>query len=261
MSAYPFPMTRKTALLLVAALSIHLIVPGQSAFAQGQGSDRELAYVLNRYFESMGGRASLERIKSARLSGKVSYPNGMTHSITVLKKKPNLVRVVLDTGTLRFIQAYDGQVAWFARESGRYSFHDRMRGSLAENFIREAPLENVLVTPGDTGVRIELGEDVTVANTLCYQVIARFPSGARIVHYIEKETFLERRIFEYDAEGKVISELVPGQFETVGGVAFAMRIIRMQDGETISTLVLDDVALNVGILDSAFSPPVELPPQ
>jgi len=40
-----------------------------------------------------------------------------------------------------------------------------------------------------------------------------------------------------------------------------MRIIRLQDGETISTLVLDDVALNVGILDSAFSPPVELPPK
>jgi hypothetical protein len=254
--SFASPMPARLALLVLACL---IALPAPPAAAQV--ADREVAYVLDRYIESMGGRALLERIKSVRLSGKVEYPNGTTHSITVLKKKPNRVRVVLDTGTLRFIQAYDGEVAWFARESGKYAFHDRMRGAQAQNFIREAPLENVLVNPADTGVQISLGEDVSLAGTPCYQVLASFPDGSRIVHYIEKETFLERRIFEYDAEGKRISELVPGQFEIVGGVAFAMKIVRLQDGEPVSTLTLEDVSLNVGILDSAFSAPVDLPPR
>ena len=36
---------------------------------------------------------------------------------------------------------------------------------------------------------------------------------------------------------------------------------RFRDGEIVSTLSLDEVETNVGILDTAFTPPVELPPQ
>ncbi len=240
-------------LLLAALLSI--------SPANAQSGEDNIEYVLDRYIDSMGGRAALERIRSVRLGGMVNYPDGSSHAITVLKKKPNKVRVILDTGMLRFIQAYDGEVAWFARESGKYAFHDRMRGSLAESFIREAPLENVLINPEGTEVEITLGPDVIVAQALCYQVIATFPDRSKVIHYIEKETFLERRILEYDAEGTLIAELVPGKFETIDSVAFAMQIVRLMDGKTVSTLLLDDVQTNVGILDSAFSPPVELPPQ
>jgi outer membrane lipoprotein-sorting protein len=229
------------------------------AFAQA--SENNISYVLERYIDSMGGRAALERIRSVRLSGTVNYPDGSSHAITVIKKKPDKVRVILDTGMVRFIQAYDGETAWFARESGKYAFHDRMRGSFAESFIREAPLENVLINPAGTEVDITLGPDVTVARALCYQVIATFPDRSKVIHYIEKESFLERRILEFDDEGKLIAELVPGKFETVDSVEFAMQIVRLKDDKTISTLLLDDVKTNVGILDSAFSPPVELPPQ
>lgn len=241
---------------ILAALATAALTP-----ALAQSDEEEVAYVIDRYIEAMGGRAALERIRSVRLGGTVAYPDGSTHAITVLKKKPNKVRVVLDTGILRFVQAYDGETAWFARESGRNSFHDRLRGSFAASFIREAPLENILVNPGETDVVISLGPEVTVAQAPCYQVVATFPDGSKVVHYIEKESFLERRIFEYDPEGKLLSELVPGKFETIDGVDFAMQIVRLKDGETISTLTLDEVQTNVGILDTAFSPPVELPPQ
>jgi outer membrane lipoprotein-sorting protein len=238
-----------------------LLATGAVAPVAAQSGEEDVAYVIDRYIDAMGGRAALERIRSVRLGGSVAYPDGSSHAITVLKKKPNKVRVVLDTGILRFIQAYDGETAWFARESGRHSFHDRLRGSFAETFIREAPLENILVNPGKTGVVVSLGPEVTLANAPCYQVVATFPDGSKVIHYIEKETFLERRIYEYDADGKLLSELVPGKFETIDSVAFALQIVRLKDGKTISTLSLDEVQTNVGILDTAFSPPVELPPQ
>jgi outer membrane lipoprotein-sorting protein len=253
------PLFKSIPLPLIVAVCC-LAYSGTST-VRGQANEDNIAYVLERYIDSMGGRAALERIRSVRLSGTVNYPDGNSHAITVLKKKPDKVRVVLDTGLLRFVQAYDGETAWFARESGKYAFHDRMRGSLAESFIREAPLENVLINPAGTEVEISLGPDVTVAQALCYQVIARFPDGSKVVHYIEKETFLERRILEYNAEGNLIAELVPGKFQTIDSVAFAMQIVRQKDGKTVSTLILDDVQTNVGILDTAFSPPVELPPQ
>lgn len=249
--------SRRALHALLVCLSPFLLNPTLS----GQADEQSVEYILERYIDGMGGRAALERIKSVRLSGIVEYPDGSRHSITVLKKKPDRVRVVLDTGTLRFIQAYNGQVPWFARESGRYSFHDRMRGELADSFIREAPLENVLINPAGIDVDLELGPDVSVAGMPCFQIIAHLPGGAKVVHHIEKDSFLERRILEYDKEGELISELVPGKFQKIDGVAFAMKIVRLRDGETISTLTLDEVETNVGILDSAFDPPVDLPPR
>jgi len=243
-------------LVLIALFSVS---PGHAQYTED-----DVDYVIQRYVESMGGMASLQRIMSVRMSGNVEYPDGSRHSITVLKKRPDKVRVSLDTGQVRFIQAYNGTEAWFGRKAGRNEFHDRMRGDLRDSFIREAPLENVLLSSRlqqQEEVRISLGQDVTVAKKPCYQVIARFPSGAKVIHYIEKETFLERRILEFDDEGNLVSELVPGGFETHGGVSFATNIVRLKDGSAVSTLRLEEIDLNVGILNSAFDPPVALPPQ
>lgn len=245
--------------LSVAATCIALSASWSSLTAQS--TNEEVSYVLERYIETMGGRASLEKIRSVRLSGKVTYTNGASDAITVLKKKPNLVRVVLDKGMVRFVQAYDGQVAWYSREAGRNAFYDRMRGELMENFIREAPLENVLVNYTETDAVIELGEDVEIAGVPCYRVVATFPDGSRMVHHIEKKTFLERRILEYNREGELVSELIPASFESIEGVTFARKITRLSEGKTVSTLYLDEIQVNAGILNTAFSPPVELPPQ
>lgn len=243
------------------ALPLILILAGSAAPISGyaQVNERDVAYVIDRYLDAMGGRASLERIRSVRLSGQVQYPNGTRNGLTVIKKKPNLVRVSIDTGTLRFIQAYDGENAWFARQAGKNVFYDRMRGELAENFIREAPLENILLRKSLNDLDIYLGEDVSVAGTPCYQLVAELPRGRKVVHYIEKETFLERRILEYDEAGEATSEIIPGKFENIEGVMFATQIIRLQDGKPVSTLLLDEIAVNVGILNTAFECPVELP--
>lgn len=247
-------------LSLLFALAGMLIVP-LGGFSQPLANEDNVQYVLERYIESMGGRASLESIRSVRLSGKIIYPSGLAHNITVLKKKPDMVRVVLDTGTVRFIQAYDGKVAWFSRQAGRNAFYDRMRGQLASNFIREAPLENVLIDPRETGVELSLGEPVDVARQPCYQVIAQFPDGSKVIHYIEMDAYLERRIFEYNEKGELVADLIPSKFETVQGVMFALQIVRMNNGKQVSTLKLDEVEVNVGILDTPFTPPVELPPE
>jgi hypothetical protein len=207
----------------------------------------------------MGGRAALEQVKSIRLSGTITYKDGQKHNVTVLKKQPNLTRVVVDAGIFRLIQAFDGKVAWYAREVGKNISYSRMEGRMREVFIREAPLENALFHPSNEDVTIKKGEDITVAMTDCFQVIAWHKDGSRKVYYIDKESYMERRILDYDKDGNLLSELVPGRFETFDGVVFAMQIVRLQDGEAVSTLNFDELETNVGILDTAFMPPMDLP--
>lgn len=247
----PFPV-------IIASLAFSCVCNSQPS-ATRETSDRSVDYVLERYIESMGGRATIAQVRSIRLSGTISYPDGNKHRITVLKKKPNLTRVVLDAGFVRLIQAYDGEVAWIARETASSTSYGRMKGKDKEIFVREAPLENVLFQLSDEDISIELGPDVQVAMRDCYQVIARFEDGTKNIFYIDKQDFVERRIFEYDKDGILLNELIPGKFETFDGVVFAMQIVRLEDGKYVSSLNFDELETNVGILDTAFNPPVELP--
>lgn len=224
-----------------------------------EGNNLSVDEVMDRYIEAMGGRAALEQINSARLRGRVLDGNQVVSTITVLKKVPDRVRVVIDSGRSRFVQGFDGETVWFSRHAGGQVFHGRMPKSQAEKFIEEAPLTNYLVRyREEPDLVFELGEDVELNRIPCYKIIARFPDGSWNVHIIERERFLERRIYEYDADGNRLLELIPSQFERVGGVDFAMRIVRRKEGENLSTLVLDEVEINIGILEDAFRPPPEL---
>ena len=151
-------------------------------------------------------------------------------------------------------------MAWFAREMGRNQFVDRMRGAIEATFVRDAPLESVLVNAYGAGVVLELGDDIEVARIPCYQIIANFPDGSRTIHCIDKEEYNERRIYQFDENGKLLAELIPSKFELFDGVLFSMQTVRVNDGEVVSTLTVTDVEINMGILDTAFSPPTELPP-
>ncbi|NBD37640.1 MAG: hypothetical protein GVY10_03625 [Verrucomicrobia bacterium] len=242
-------------LLLTLAPPVAPTVHGQAR----EGENLTVEEVMDRYIEAMGGRVALERINSARLRGSVLDGDRVVSTITVLKKDPDRVRVVIDHGRSRFVQGYDGETVWFSRHAGGQVFHGRMPGAQAEKFINEAPLTNYLVRyREEPDLVFELGEDVMLNRIPCYKVIARFPDGSWNVHLIDKERFIERRIYEYDADGDRLLELIPSQFERFGGVDFAMRIIRRKKGENMSTLVLNEVEINIGILEDAFRPPPEL---
>ena len=248
-------------LLLLSSFFLLSLFPLAPSTARGQAREAEnltVKEVMDRYIEAMGGRVALEQINSARLRGSVLDGDRVVSTITVLKKDPDRVRVVIDSGRSRFVQGYDGETVWFSRYAGGQVFHGEMPKAQADKFIEEAPLANYLVRyREEEDLRFELEGEILLNRIPCYAVAVHFPDGRKNLHLIEKENFVERRIYEYDAEGNELVELIPSQFERFGGVDFAMRIVRRKDGETVSTLLLEEVEINIGILEEAFRPPVE----
>jgi len=240
------------------ALLLCLLFSGAPLHGQDFADEANINYVLTRYVDAMGGRAALQKLISIRLTGTISNQDGQKQNLVVLKKKPDLVRLTLDTGNIRFVQAYNGKVAWTSRESGDRFDCMQMEGKAAANFIMEAPITNALVDRNRPGVEIELGEEITIVGIPCYRIIATREDGSSVVHCISKETFLEHRIIQRDSEGNIESELVPSKFELVNGVTFAMRTQRIVEGKPASTIDIESVDVNFGLLNTAFNPPVSL---
>lgn len=240
------------------ALLLCLPLCGVSLHGQDFSDEANIDYVLTRYVDAMGGRAALQKLISMRLTGTISNPDGELQHLVGLKKKPNLVRLTLDAGNIRFVQAYNGKVAWTSRESGDRFDCVAMEETVAANFIREAPITNALVDRNRPGVELEMGEEITIVGIPCYQIIVTIEDGSSMIYCISKETFLEHRIIQRDAEGNILSESVPSKFELVNGVTFAMRTQRIVKGKPTSTIDIESVDVNLGLLNTAFNPPVAL---
>lgn len=219
------------------------------------GQDAYLQSILNGYYDSMGGRAALERIRSVRLIGTIEFPDGTSQTISIVKKRPNKVRLSFSSGNQFITQGYNGTDSWVSIDGPYYSGTQAMSAELAKAFIRNAPLESSLFRGPEDGIQHSLGPDVQLNQIECFQIISTFDDGDYQVRYIEKSTFRERRIFEYSADGELQSEIIPSAFERFSGIDFAMKTIRLEDGINVSTIKIDTVVTNPGSLDSAFDPP------
>lgn len=234
-----------------------LLLATLSFLAQAPLHAANVDEVIGKYLEEMGGRAALERISSVQLRGTINYEDGTSQNLSIIKKRPNKVRLTITSGDIRITQGYNGTLAWVNFEGPSGSVTRKMDDSIAGGFIRNAPLENVLLNrPGDE-VTYLLGDDVKLANIECYQVIARHRDQSYSAHYIEKEAARERRILQFDADGELLHEIIPSRFARYGGVDFATRIVRLENGQRISTMDLIDIVINPGSLDAAFDPPGE----
>ncbi len=226
----------------------------------GVTGENNLQYVLERFLKSSGGRAEFQKLRSIRIVGRIDFINGQSGSIVVLKKKPNMVRMTFDYGDYRVTQAYDGETAWWMQEheAGNKIEHFKMQGQMEKSFIREAPIANALINRDIEGVDFILGPDERIAGNNCVRIDVTFPDGSQSIHYLSKETYHEVRIVKQDPQGVVENIIVPSRFEIIDGVVFSTRISQMDAaGVIISTMFIESIETNLGLLNSAFSPQVE----
>lgn len=217
-------------------------------------ADLSLEEVQQKYVESIGGSARLEKIHSVRFEGTITLEDDSTRNIVVVKKKPFFARTTISEGSARFIRGYDGETAWFLKETPRGSFDGQLSSDEAEDFIRNAPLEPSLLFATEN-VNRQLGEIEEIQGRPCYPISIEYPDGSKTVFLLDAQNFLERRVREYNSDGELLFEVIPGKFEKFDGIMFAMQTIRRQDGKNISKMNIENVQTNVGVLNSYFEPP------
>ena len=101
--------------------------------------DPKVAGILRKYYKhTFGDSLTWESVESLRVEGE-TYLGGRTLSFVTYRKKPNLIKMIIDVGAAgRLTFGYDGVDAWQASTMGSDSGPVAMPKAEALNLARDA---------------------------------------------------------------------------------------------------------------------------
>jgi len=217
--------------------------------------DSRIAKILNRYFkEGLGGPENWNKVVSLKVRGRLETKDGELE-LTAYQKKPNLLKMnLLDkTSQNGLTLAYDGEVAW--KKVGRRGQPERMGEAEARRFIHSARFGNYLLYPFAGGKRISLVDTVPIDGAICHQIRVELDSGYQVDYYIDIRSYLEIKVVNTDLRSGAVNSIVYKDYTREFGMPIAKKVESREEGEWVSSLVLEEIKVNSGVMPWMFHMP------
>lgn len=217
------------------------------------GADR-LGAILNRYYkEGLGGAENWDQVVSLKVAGRLTLGSG-EFKFNAYQKKPHYIKLTICGNQRHMRMGYDGTVAWEAKRRGA-GVAAPMEAAQARRFIHSAHFGNYLLYPYAEGKVLEYLDTVPVDNVICHQIRVTLDSGYQVDYFIDIRTYLEIKIVNTDLNSGTISSVVYEDYIREFGMPIAQKVVSSEDGVWVSTLELDEVKVNSGIMPWMFKMP------
>ena len=232
---------------LVAALSI---VPG---VLHAQTVDDIIASNIR----SKGGIEKIKATQTVRMSGSVvardmNAGRDLTGTMTMVAKRPNLMRRDADIGGQRIVNAYDGTTLWLAIGNNP---PQQLPSTQNAYSAQDAEFDSVFVDYKQKGHKIDLVGKETLDGVPVYHLRVTKKGGPPQDYYLDAETGLEKKISVTartpDGSQSVnVTEF--SDYRSVDGSMVPFVLKQRQNGTLIATTTIDKVEFNVPIDDAFF---------
>jgi outer membrane lipoprotein-sorting protein len=234
---------------VIAALIAALLTPPLNA----QTADDLVA----KYIQARGGAEKIKSIQSMRMTGTMTT-GPLEVPITMLMKRPNLVRMEFEVQGITGIRAYDGQNGWALMPFLGTPDPTPITGTELLEFGDQADIDGPLVDYKAKGNTIELLGKDKVATADAYKLKLSRKNGDTDTIYLDATTYLEIK-----EEGPHTVQGVRKDFETtisdyrdVNGVKFPFTIVSgIKGAAEQQKLAIDKVDLNVPAEPAIFKMP------
>lgn len=206
--------------------------------------------------KSQGGSAALSKIKSMRIQGEIQTEKE-TIPFTLIRKKPNHVRLALNYPKGTYVIVYNGEVVWSHPVGASPQDVQLVTGERADNFKLNAPFFGYLIEPDRYQTQIKSIDWSTWDDKRLIKVSITTNDSASVEYYIDPETYQTMRmVFQETEDGKtLIRDSRFSDFRPVGVLTEPFHTEVFTNGEHESTQTLKTFELNPGILDASFTPP------
>lgn len=217
--------------------------------------DNRIGKILSRYYqEGQGGAENWDKIVSLNLIGKLKTERDEL-VLNAYQKKPDFLKIALTKETLQntLTLAYDGEVAW--KQQGTRAKPEQMAEAEARRFIHSARFGNYLLYPFAEGKRISLVDTVPVEGAICHQIRVELDTGYQVDYYIDIRNYLEVKVENTDSRSGFVNTIIYKDYIREFGIPIAKKVESRENGKWVSSLVLEEVKVNSGIMPWMFHMP------
>jgi hypothetical protein len=210
--------------------------------------------ILDKYIETLGGKAAIEKITSRQISGSFEIPAmGASGTLKGYAKAPNKSLMVIDVPGFGVIQqGFDGTVAWGQDPMGglrEITGAELVTTKRDVDFHRDTHLKDLFP-------KLTVKGKEKVGESEAYLVEATPPEGKAEKLYFDLKTGL---LIRHDAErespqGAAMIESYFDDYKEVDGVKLPFTMRRVTPAFAM-TIKFDEVKNNVEIDDAKFAKP------
>ncbi len=234
------------------------LVMGQLMFAQTADE------IINKYFESTGGRDAWSKITTMRSTAKVKT-QGMELPAVMLSKPMKQKMSFTFQGLVIVQPAFDGTTGWqtnfMSMKAEKMEAEDN---AITKDQVGDFP--DPFLTYKEKGYTVELQGSEVVEGADCFKIkltkkpimIGGKEEENSTVYFIDKENYVpimaKSVIKNGPAKGKT-SESIMSDYQEVNGLMLPFTMQQKFDGQTQATITVEKIEFNVEIDDKEFAFP------
>jgi len=240
-------MLRKSMLLAVAAVLL-----GTAAYAQTADE------LIAKNLDARGGKAKINAIKSAKVTGKMTAGPGMEAPFTWEWKRPNAFRMEFVVQGMTGVQASDGTTGWIFMPFMGKKDPEKMSDEDMKNSADQADFEGPLVDYKAKGHTVEFVGKEDIEGTPAYKLKLTKKTGDVSYIYLDADSYLQIKEVgkmtvrgeEHEFEGSL------GDYKEVDGVLMPFSMENKPKGAPAGqTITIEKIELNSSEPADRFSMP------
>jgi outer membrane lipoprotein-sorting protein len=210
--------------------------------------------ILAKMIDAQGGKANLEKIKDTTMSGTMEMISmGMSGSITMYLKEPNMMRMDIEIMGMVVTQAFDGENAWGIDPNSGSAFD--VPEDQAKDLKRMAMGYDSLLNPEKYGITFTYKGKETVEGKDYFLLEQAFEDGFTSTMYVDAETYLvfkSKQKAQNQMGIEVDQEAFSTDYRKVDGLTVPFEMKILQDGEEFISMTFTEITFNTGLEDSLF---------
>jgi len=228
----------------------------------GPAHAQTLDDIIAANLKSKGGVEKIKATASVRMTGSIvardTTGRDITGTMTMVAKRPNLMRRDATVNGQRITNAFDGESLWMAMGTMP---PQELPGTQAAYARQDAEFDSVFVDYKEKGNKIELVGKDDIDGTNVYHLKVTKKGGPVQDYYLDTGTGLEKQISVSvkTPNGAVTNVTEFSDYRTVDGCIVPFLLKQRQNGTVISTTTLDKIEFNVPVEDSYFKMPAKQP--
>lgn len=235
-------MTRRVLSFLACAV----LVAGVQLTAQS------IDDIVAKNLQAKGGADKVQAVQALKQTAHVTF-QGMTGTITVYGKRPNMVRQEIAVAGQTVVNAFDGTTAWSVNPLTGSSEPTVVTGPQADDIKMQSEFDSPLVNYKAKGYELQMIGTETRNGREVYH-LKLTGTNKRVQNlYIDAKTNLEMEIVGDSSMGPIENEL--SDYRDVNGIKMPFMMRTLSNGAVLGQIAVDTIEVNPRIDDAIFKMP------